>query len=97
MRDVGQLVGAVDRQRLAVGGGDPFAVLGLALAVGLDRFVVGQRPDQAGDLVAELLAQLLERRLGVLDHVVQQRRRQHLVAEAVRARAAPPPAIGCST
>ncbi len=43
---------------------------------------LGDAIDQAGDLVAERLAHLLERRGGVLDRVVQQRRAQRLGVEA---------------
>ena len=49
-RHVGQLVGGVDRQGVAVDRGDAAAVLVLARAVVLDRLVVGEGGDQFGDL-----------------------------------------------
>ena len=59
---VGQLVGGVDRHRLVAGRLDPVAMLALALLVGLDRFVVGQRVDQLGDPLAAALAHVVEPR-----------------------------------
>src|SRR5262249_53582115 len=50
---LGQLVGRVDRRDAAVAG-NPAAVLGLALAVGGDRPVLGHLSDQVGHLGAEL-------------------------------------------
>jgi hypothetical protein len=58
---VGQLVGGVDREGVAVDVEDAGAVLLLALAVVLDRLVVGEGGDQAGALVPELGAELLDR------------------------------------
>ena len=59
-------------------------VLGLRLVARLERQPgeLGDAVDQAGDLLAERLANLLQRRRGVLDGVVQQRRAQRLGVEA---------------
>ena len=59
-------------------------VLGLRLVARLERQPgqLGDAVDQAGDLLAERLADLLERRRRVLDGVVQQRRAQRLGVEA---------------
>ena len=58
-------------------------VLGLRLVARLERDAgeLGDAVDEAGDLVAERLADLLERRRRVLDRVVQQRRAQRLGVE----------------
>src|SRR5262245_61444822 len=50
--DLGQLVGGVDSRDAAVAG-NPAAVLGLALAIGRDRRVLGHLPDQVRHLVPE--------------------------------------------
>ena len=63
---------------------DRGAVSVLAPLVGLDLFGVGERPDQGADLLAEAGADLADLHLALLDHVVQQRRRQYLFGEAVR-------------
>ncbi len=63
--------------------GDAPPVLLLAVLVGGDRLVFGHRPDQLRDDVAEALAHGGEIGLALLDHVVQQRRGEHLVALAL--------------
>src|SRR5262249_5807133 len=50
---LGELVGGVDRGDAAIAG-DPAAVLGLALAIGRDRRVLGHLPHQPRHLGAEL-------------------------------------------
>ena len=58
-------------------------VLGLVLVAALegDLGELGHPVDERGDLVAELLAHLLDRGRGVLDRVVQERRAQRLGVE----------------
>ena len=73
-----QAVGELDQQDADVAGhrDDHLAdVLGLLLlaAVELDRVELGEAVDDARDLGAELVLELLERDLRVLDRVVQQR------------------------
>ena len=57
-------------------------MLALAVLVVGDAVVLGQRLDQLRDPVAETLTQLFGAHVGVLDHVVEQRGGDHLVAEA---------------
>ena len=82
-----EAVGELDEDDPDVGGHRDHhlaVVLGLGLVARLegDARQLGDAVDQAGDLVAELLAHLLERGAGVLDRVVQQRGAQRLGVEA---------------
>ena len=56
---VGELVGDVDRDRVAARLLDLLAVLALALLVVLDALVLGERLDELGDAVAEALRDLV--------------------------------------
>lgn len=61
-----------------VAGGDEHLTEGLGLGGGavVDLLQLGHAVDEEADLLAELLADLIERHIGVLDGVVEQRRRQ---------------------
>ena len=82
-----QAVGELDQDDPHVGGHRDHhlaVVLCLRLVVGLegDARQLGHAVDHARDLLAEALAHLLDRRRGVLDGVVQQRRAQRLGVQA---------------
>jgi hypothetical protein len=79
---LGDLVGGEDRHRLRAVAGDLLAQRGLALGVVGDRRVVAEDLDEVGDPVAEALADVLGRGVGVLDEVVQQAGGDDLVVEA---------------
>ena len=76
-----ETVGQLDQDHPDVGGHRHHhlaVVLGLPLVAALEVHPgqLGDAVDQRGDLLAELLADLVQRRAGVLDRVVQQRRAQ---------------------
>ena len=82
-----QAIGELDQDDPDVGGhrDDHLAiVLGLGLIAGGERQTgqLGDAVDERGDLLAELVGHLLQRRFGVLDRVVQQRRAQRLGVQA---------------
>ena len=81
-----EAVGQLDQDHPDVGGHRHHhlaVVLGLALVAALegDPGQLGDAVDQLGDLLAELVADLLEAGAGVLDRVVQQRRAERLGVE----------------
>jgi hypothetical protein len=95
-----QAVGELDQDDPDVGGHRDHhlaVVLGLRLVAGLegDAGQLGDAVDEPGDLLAEALAHLLDRRRGVLDGVVQQRRAQRLGVQA-HARADRATPTGCT-
>jgi hypothetical protein len=57
-------------------------VLGLSLPVGADRLVFSHTSDELCDLLAEPTLNLDDVRVGVLDHVVQERRGDDLLGES---------------
>ncbi len=79
---VADLVGELDEPGFAADRGGVLDLQALALRLG-QALVVGHLFDDACDLVAEQLAQLGRGRLGILERVVQDGRRQHyLVRES---------------
>ena len=81
-----ETVGQLDQDHPDVGGHRHHhlaVVLGLPLVAALEVHPgqLGDAVDQRGDFVAELLAHLLQRRAGVLDRVVEQRRAERLGVE----------------
>ena len=82
--EVGDLVRRVDEDGPLAPRFDLVAVVLLPALVGLDVLVLRHRLDEVVDLGAERLLDLLERRVGVLDHVVEERRGQDLLVVVAR-------------
>ena len=79
---LGHLVGGEYGQRLVAGGPHLLAQRGLAGRVADDVLVLGDRDHEIGDVVAELLAQVLAVDAGLLDDVVQDARGDDVVGRA---------------
>ena len=81
---VRHLVRGVDEDGALSARLDLVAVVLLAALVRLDVLVLGHRLDQLVDPGAERLLDLVERRVGVLDDVVEERRGQDLLVVVAR-------------
>src|SRR4051812_16621523 len=79
---LGELVGRVDGERVGPRRLDLSPQRRLARAVAGDRRVLGDGGDERGRALAEARAHVVERRVGLLDDVVQEPRGHHVVLAA---------------